>query len=448
MKRLNIAIVSTLMFCACGGSDFTVPVECYKLDNGLKVVLAEDDTAPIVTVAVYYNIGFRNEPKDRTGFAHLFEHLMFQGSQNYAKGEFDKLTEGYGGFNNGSTRFDFTNYYEVVASHALEPVLFAEADRMGRLAVTEQNLSNQRDVVKNEVMTNVLNRPYGGFPWLEMPQRANQNWYNNHNFYGEFQHLDSANLGDVEEFYKTFYAPNNAVLVITGDFDESSARTWIRKYFEDIPSSALPPRPDLTEPRQEKAREFSRTDELINRPALGFSYHMPERRSPQYYAMAVIDQILLQGEDSRLSREVVKKHGMSGSVAGGINLLGHMFNYNGPMLWTVYLFHDEETGTDSILSVVDTQIAELQSTLVPKEEFERALTKWRSAYYGVLDYQYGVGRADLLACFALFDDDPDLINTIEEEMLKVTPQLIRETASAYLRTSNRTVVKVLPPEKK
>ena len=156
---------------------------------------------------MYYNIGFRIEPKDRTGFAHLFEHMMFQGSQNLGKMEFIRLVESNGGLLNGSTRFDFTNYFQVVPSHVLETVLWAEADRMRGLAIDADNLKNQQEVVKNEVKVNVLNQPYGGFPWIDLPMAANENWYNAHNFYGDLEDLDAATLEDVRSFFKTFYAP-------------------------------------------------------------------------------------------------------------------------------------------------------------------------------------------------------------------------------------------------
>jgi len=221
-------------------STFQIPVEFRKLPNGLKVVLSRDTTAPVAVVAVYYNIGFRIEPKDRTGFAHLFEHMMFQGSQNLGKMEFIKLVQSNGGILNGSTRFDFTNYFEVVPAHALETALWAEADRMKGLAINADNLKNQQEVVKNEVRVNVLNRPYGGFPWLDLPQYANANWYNAHNFYGDLKDLDAATLEDVSQFFKTFYAPNNAALVVVGDFDPAATNAWIDKYFSAIPASKLP----------------------------------------------------------------------------------------------------------------------------------------------------------------------------------------------------------------
>ena len=217
-----------------------VPVEYYKLPNGLKVVLSRDTTTPTVAVAVYYNIGFRNEPKDRTGFAHLFEHMMFQGSGNLGKMQFIRLVESNGGLLNGSTRFDFTNYFQVIPSHVLETVLWAEADRMRGLDIGPDNLKNQQEVVKSEVRVNVLNQPYGGFPWIDLPMAANENWYNAHNFYGDLEHLDAATVADVQQFFKTYYAPNNAVLVLSGDFDSAQARAWIDKYFAGIPATKLP----------------------------------------------------------------------------------------------------------------------------------------------------------------------------------------------------------------
>src|SRR6476661_7560057 len=202
----------------------TIPVEYHKLDNGLKVVLSRDTSSPIAVVGVYYNIGFRIEPKDRTGFAHLFEHMMFQGSEHLGKNAFNGLVQANGGILNGSTRFDFTNYFQVVPSHTVETMLWAEADRMRGLMIDTSNLKNQQEVVKNEVKVNVLNQPYGGFPWIDLPMAANQNWYNAHNFYGDLEHLDAATLDDVRTFFKTYYAPNNAALVVTGDFEATQAK--------------------------------------------------------------------------------------------------------------------------------------------------------------------------------------------------------------------------------
>ena len=425
-------------------SSLDVPVEFYRLDNGLRVVLSRDTSMPTVTVGVYYHIGFRIEPKGRTGFAHLFEHMMFQGSTNLGKMEFIRLIEGNGGIVNGSTRFDYTNYFQLVPAHTLETVLWAEADRMRGLAVTQENLVNQQGVVKNEVKVNVLNRPYGGFPWLVMPQHANENWYNAHNFYGDLADLDAATLEDVQAFFDTFYAPNNAVLVVAGDFDEAETREWIERYFGGIPARPQPARPDISEPRQEAEKRHRYVDPLAPRPALAVAWHVPQRGTPEHFAMGLIDQLLLQGEDSALWRRLVAERGYAGSVGGGINLLGNMFTYDGPMLWMLSLIHDASTPSSEILADIDAEITRLQDTPVAQADLDRALTKIRTGLYDMVGSSTRIGLVELLASFALFDEDPARINRIEEGFRAVTPELIQQVAREYLRSSNRTVLEVEP----
>ncbi|WP_339705706.1 pitrilysin family protein [uncultured Kriegella sp.] len=424
-------------------AQFKVPVEYYKLDNGLKVILSQDKTSPTAIVAVYYNIGFRIEPKERTGFAHLFEHMMFQGSKNLGKMEFVKLVQQNGGVLNGSTRFDFTNYFEIVPSHKLETMLWAEADRMRGLEITQDNLTNQQGVVKNEVKVNVLNQPYGGFPWLDMPQYANSNWYNAHNFYGDLEDLDAANLEDVASFFKTYYSPNNAALSVVGNFETEETKAWIQKYFGDIPSTKLPPQPDITEPKQEKEKAFVKNDSLANKPAIALAYHMPERNSPEYYAMGLLDQILIQGDNSLLAQKLEKDKGYTSSVSGGINYLGNMFNYKGPMLWMYNLTYDTETSRDDILGAIDEVMTNLK-TNITQETIDKAIIKIRSKLYDDLGGTFGLGRADLLCSFALFDDNPERINTLEDEFKKITPEIVKKTIDAYLVATNRTILTVNP----
>jgi zinc protease len=426
----------------------TVAIDYHKLDNGLKVVLSRDPSSPTAVVGVYYNIGFRIEPKDRTGFAHLFEHMMFQGSQHLGKNEFIGLVESNGGMLNGSTRFDFTNYFEIVPSHTVETMLWGEADRMRGLNITQENLTNQQGVVKNEVKVNVLNQPYGGFPWLDLPQVANTNWYNAHNFYGDLEHLDAATLADVQQFFKTYYAPNNAVLVVTGDIDTAQTLAWVKKYFAGIPSSKLPPQPDITEPRQEKEKRTNREDPLANRPALAVGYHHPPRDTPEFYAMGLIDQLLVQGEDSRLYDSLVQKRGLTGSVDGGANPgLGSMFDIKGPTLWTISMIHDSSKPADEIIKAIDEEITRLQNTPVTKEELALAMVKRRSALFAEQEQLVRFGRANLLAAYALFDDDPGKINRLEAEFAKVTPELIQKTAREWLRPTNRTILTITPKAK-
>src|SRR6516162_2067857 len=349
---------------AQGSEEFHRAVQYYKLPNGLRVVLSPDHTAPTVCVGVYYRIGFRIEPRDRTGFAHLFEHMMFQGSKNLGKMEFIRLVQANGGILNGSTRFDFTNYFEVVPSNKLETMLWAEADRMSGLAVNEENLKNQQGVVGNEVKVNVLNAPYGGFPWIDLPMAANSNWYNAHNFYGDLTDIEAAKLDEVKKFFDTYYAPNNAVLAIVGDFEAADAKKLVEKYFGGIPSSQLPPLPDLSEPKQEKEKIVTKPDPLAPRPALAVGYHMPDRNTPEYYAMGLIEQMLIEGDDALMRKELVLKRGLTDSVEGGINLLGNMFNYQGPMLMVAEVRYDPTTKPETVIEAMDASIEPLRTKLV------------------------------------------------------------------------------------
>jgi zinc protease len=256
-------------------SRFRVPVEYFTLPNGLKVVVSEDRTSPVVLVEVMYKIGFRVEPKGRTGFAHLFEHMMFQGSGQVKKMEHVSLMQQAGGTVNGSTRFDYTNYYQALPSNALELALWLEADRMRSLDVSAENLKNQQNVVSEEVRVNVLNQPHAAFEWLDIWQRANTNWFNAHNFYGDLADLEAATLDDVRSFFKTYYAPNNAVLVVVGDTTPAEVRTLAEKHFGSIPRQDLPPAPTTSEPPQKEPKRFEREDKLARTPALALAWHLP-----------------------------------------------------------------------------------------------------------------------------------------------------------------------------
>ena len=427
--------------------EFHVPVEYYKLPNGLRVVLSPDHTAPIVCVGVYYRIGFRIEPRDRTGFAHLFEHMMFQGSKSLGKMEFIRLVQANGGILNGSTRFDFTNYFEVVPSNKLETMLWAEADRMSGLAVTEENLKNQQGVVGNEVKVNVLNAPYGGFPWIDLPMAANANWYNAHNFYGDLTDIEAAKLDEVKKFFETYYAPNNAVLTIVGDFDAAPAKSLVEKYFGAIKPAQLPPPPDLAEPRQEQEKRVTKKDPLAPRPAIALGYHMPERNTPEYYAMGLIEQMLAEGDDGLLHQELVEKRGLTDNVNGAINQLGNPFNYKGPMLLTIDLRYDPTTKSETVLEAIDTTIEPLRTKPVDSASLDRARVKLRSSLYDTMGQFGGFGLMDLLSSFALFDDDPARVNTLVAQFNKVTPELLQKTAQDYLRPTNRTIIELQPVAK-
>ena len=425
-----------------------IDTQYYTLANGLKVVLSRDPLVPTATVGVYYGIGFRIEPRNRTGFAHLFEHLMFQGSKHAPKGEFDKIIAGNGGVNNGSTRFDFTNYYEVVPSNALESVLWVEGDRMHGLDLTPDALKNPQGVVRNEVKDNVLNQPDGGWPWLDLPQRANVNWYNAHNFYGDLTEIEAATLGDAQQFFLRYYRPNNAVLVVAGDIDYDATKAMIERYFGNIPKGPPIKLPSLAEPRQTKAKFKIKPDPLAPKPAYSVAWHMPPRDTPQWYAMGLLDQIVGQGQDSRLYNKLVRQTGIASGVQSGINIgLGNMYNYRGPMLWTIGFIHDPSKSRAEVEKAVDSVIEDIRTKPVSADELERARTKIRSSLYNLADPSTRFGLIDLLAVGAMWENDPQWVNRLESGFDKVTPALILATAKEYLRPTNRSVLLIQPAPK-
>jgi len=430
-----------------------IPVESKTLGNGLRVVISPDRTAPVVTVGVYYNIGFRLEPRGRSGFAHLFEHMMFQGSEHAGKMVHIRLVNSSGGVLNGSTRYDVTNYFESVPSNALDRMLWLEADRMRSLRVDDENLRNQRDVVKEEVRMNVFNQPYGGFPWLDLPPIANRNWANAHNFYGDFQDLDAATLGDVQTFFRTYYTPRNAVLVLIGDVDPAAGFALAEKHFSGIPAGSPPPSADVSEPPQTAERRGEVSEKLGTLPAMAIGYHVPPRRSPDWYALALADRALHEGRAGRLYRALVLERQMALETAGGIHYpMGDLFDYNGPMQMVTRIMYKPEFSQDKVIAVFDEVVGQLRERPLPAAELEQLKVKMRSDYYSTLEGGLGshvprFGLMHYLACFTLFDGDPGLINSALDGFLRVTPEEVHAAAGRTLRSENRSIVLRLPAAK-
>jgi zinc protease len=426
-----------------------IPLETATLGNGLRVVVAPDATAPMVTVGVYYKIGFRLEPQGRSGFAHLFEHMMFQGSENAPKMQHIKLINSSGGVLNGSTMYDVTNYYQAVPSNALERVLWLEADRMRALKVDDENLRNQRDVVKEEVRVNVMNQPYGGFPWLDMPPVAFRNWANAHNFYGDFGDLDAASLVDVQKFFRTYYLPNNAVLLLLGDVNSKEGLALAEKYFAGIPAGATPPFADSSEPPQTEERRGQVVEKFGTLPAMAIAYVLPKRHSAEWYAMALLDQALHGGRAGRIHRELVLEKQMAVEADGGVD---DLFGYNGPAQMTTRILHKPEYTAEQTLETFDAAIRDVREKGIAADELEEIKVKWRSDYYSTLEggrggYMPRYGLMHLLACFTLFDNEPQLVNTILDGFLQVNPQDVQAAARKYLQPANRAIVFRTPVNK-
>jgi predicted Zn-dependent peptidase len=427
---------------AAAASAFRIPVFYETLPNGLRVVVSEDHSAPVVLVEVMYKIGFRLEPKGRTGFAHLFEHMMFQGSAGVGKFEHVQIVNANGGVVNGSTRFDYTNYFQVMPSNALELALWLEADRMRSLEVTPENLKNQQNVVSEEVRVNVLNQPYGAFEWLSLPQRANTNWYNAHNFYGDLTDLEAATIDDVRAFFDTYYAPNNAVLVVTGDATPAEVMELARKYFGDLPSRQLPPEPDVSEPAQAAEKTFTEEDKLARTPAVAIGYHLPPRLSRDFYALSLLDPLLVGDESARWFQKLVKETQMATALIGGFNLLGNNFDMKGPMLYTVRVDYKPDRTARDVMTAMDEVLATIRTNGISSEDLTRARTAFESAFFGEMEGGVvpGFGKANLLGTFALFDNDPNRINTILQQLEKVTPSDVQGAAARWLVPTNRTSV--------
>ena len=449
MRRLLVTCLSLLMLIAnvsyANAKPLNIPVVYYKLPNGLKVVISEDHMAPVVAVGVYYNVGFRLEPKGRTGFAHLFEHMMFQGSANVKKFEHAKFVEANGGSLNGHTDFDYTNYYQTMPSNRVELGIWLESDRMRSLDISEENLKNQQAVVSEEVRVNVLNQPYQLFEWISLWENAFTNWNNSHNGYGELSEINAATIEDVRNFFKTYYAPNNAVLSVVGDVDVEEVKKMVEKHFASIPSQPMPARADLSEPAQTKEKRVSQTDKLANLPALATGYHLPPQNSPDFPAMALLVQILQGGDSSRWYQRLVKEKELTLDLSGGLNYFGNEFDYTGPMIMTTRTTYKPGHTADEVLREMDAVIADITAKGVTEKEVADAKVQYRSNFYSQLESSFG--KMHLLSALALFRDNPQQINSLLTPFENVTAAQIKTAAAKYLVATNRTVIDRVPEAK-
>jgi zinc protease len=446
---LVLLLAPVLAWGQTSATAFKVPVEYFTLPNGLKVVVSEDRTAPVALVEVMYNIGFRSEPKGRTGFAHLFEHMMFQGSANVKKMEHVAIMQQAGGVVNGSTRLDYTNYFQVLPANAVELALWLEADRMRSLDVSAENLKNQQNVVSEEVRVNVLNQPHAAFEWLEIWQRANTNWANAHNFYGDLADLEAATLEDVQNFFKTYYAPNNAVLVVVGDVNAAEIRTMAEKHFGNIPRQPLPKPIDDTEPPQKEEKRFTREDKLARTPALAVAWHLPPRMTKDFFALSVLDPLIVGDESSRLYQRLVRQDRLAISAIGAFNFLGNNWDVRGPMLFTLRVDYLNDKSADQVLNAIESVLAEVREKGITPAELEQAKTALRSSFLEEMEggFMPRFGRANLLGAFAIFDDDPGRINTILDELDKVTVDDVKAAAGRWFVKTNQTSIDSRPAGK-
>jgi zinc protease len=445
LKRCRFLLLVIASMTSAAAQQWKAPTTMKKLPNGLTVVVSEDHSAPTFGVCVSYGIGFRLEPEGRTGFAHLFEHMMFEGTPNAPKGVLMRAIEGGGGDLNGDTRYDYTEYIETAPLSALDPVLWIEADRMKTLDFSPKNLENQRNVVEEEVRVNVLNRPYGLFFAIDLPGKAFDTYPNAHNFYGEFKDLDAAKIADVQTFYEQYYAPNNAVLAIVGDVQPEDLFAKVDKYFAGIAARNTPPRPNVEEPPQKSERRFTETDKLAKVPALAIGYRMPPRHSPDALAGAVTGELLHNGQASQLYQALVKEKQVALSVDGGLNWpLGTPYEFNGPTLMTSFVVYPPNVAEDQLLAAYDSTVKELIDKGPSQQDLDRIVAKMRSDWYDQLEMP--ISRASALSHAVLFDGNFERVYQIPEDLAKVTPAQIRAFAAKYLVSTNRTIMNRVPAQ--
>lgn len=413
-----------------------LPLAVYTLDNGLTLVVSEDHSAPTFGISVVYHVGFRLEPRGRTGFAHLFEHMMFQGTPEAPKGTFVKAIQGGGGVLNGSTRYDYTNYIASAPVSALEPVLWLEADRMRHLDFSQENLGNQKDVVKEEIRVNVKNKPYGLFFWTDLTALAFDKWENAHDGYGSFVDLDNASLVDVEAFHNTYYSPNNAVISIVGDVDPDQVHQLVKKYFASIPSSQVPKAPDVSEALNKKERFQQSRDKHAQVPAIALGWKMPSTDSQDYFPAIVLGELLSSGDASLLHQELVKEKKLMLNISGGVNWpLGNGITNDGPTLLLLFGLYKPDNPATSSVDAIQTIVQRIADEGVEESRLQAVKTQIKSDFYTELEGF--MDRADTLGIAQLLWGDAQLVNRYPSLIDAVSREDIKRVAVKYLTVQNR-----------
>ena len=419
------------------------------LSNGLRVLVVPDPSTPVVGVAVHVDVGFRSEPEGRTGFAHLFEHLMFQGSESLEKLAHFRHVQASGGIFNGSTHQDYTDYFEVLPGAALERALFLEADRLRAPTLSEDNLRNQVDVVKEEIRLNVHNRPYGGFPWILLPSVLYDTFPNAHNGYGDFSELEQASLEDAAAFFDAFYAPGNAQLTVYGDLDSGGGvdgvLALVEKHFGDIPARPTPERPSFTEPVPGAERRQSVTDAHAPLPALAVGYRVPDPSSDVdgYLAHAMLASVLTDGEAARLQRRLVHGDGLVTDVSASNGLMGGPLDARDPDTFTITAVHPSQVEPDRVLAAVDDELDRLAAQGPTADELAGQSARWAAALHREDDR--AMYRMLGLAGRELLYGRAELAHELPGRLAALTTEDVA-AAAARLRSAGRAVLLVEPPD--
>ena len=420
---------------ALPGSAQSVQFKDYKLKNGLRVILSEDHSAPTYSIAVTYNVGSRDEKPGRTGFAHLFEHMMFQGSEKVGKGEHLAIIENNGGEVNGTTTADRTNYFATLPSNQIDLGLFLESDRMRSLVINQANLDNQRATVQEERRQRYDNAPYGK-TYETLLETVYDNFAYKHSTIGSMEDLNAATVKDVADFFKIYYAPNNAVLTMVGDFKADDVIAKVRKYFEDIPQQAPPPVPDMTEPRQTAERRKTIEDPLAQLTQIDIVFKISPGNTRDYYALDVAGVILANGQASRLYEKLVRERQILQNISA------YSQEFRGPALFQVNATLRPGVDPAEVEKAIYEELEKLKTEPVTDQELEkvRMLVKRIS----VQQLESTSGRARNLGESAVFYNDPNLVNTFLSKYEAVTKQQVQQAARTYLVQTNRTVITTVP----
>jgi predicted Zn-dependent peptidase len=413
-----------------------LPIVTATLENGLRVVMSSDRTIPTVAVAVYYDVGSRNEVRGRSGFAHLFEHMMFQGSANVGKGEHFQLVMNRGGSMNGTTNSDRTNYFETLPSNELELGLWLEADRMKSLAVTAENFENQRDVVMEERRQSYENRPYM-LSMLRINELAyGDYWPYSHSTIGDMQDLVNAPLEAVQEFFRQHYAPNNAVIAIAGDFDPDEALALVREHFGDIERRDVP----SYEPPEIQPQTAERTDTMIDPiaelPAFHVAYHIPPNRTEDHYPLELLSLVLGDGESSRLYQKLVKEREILTDISVSTD------DRRGPDLFSFWGVVASGKEGARARTVIYEELASVAQRGITERELQKAKNRVRSAF--VFGMQSNLSRAMRLAEYHMYFGDAELLRSELDRYLAVNREDVQRVAREYFEATNRTVLDVIP----
>jgi zinc protease len=434
MKKSLMALATVLALGTTANAQ-KVAFEEFDLDNGLHVVLHQDNSAPVVITSVMYHVGAKDEQPDRTGFAHFFEHLLFEGTQNIERGEWFKIVTANGGKNNANTTDDRTYYYEVFPSNNLELALWMESERLMHPVINQIGVDTQNEVVKEEKRLRVDNQPYGN-----LIKAVKQNMFKNHPYkwttIGEMEHLDAATLQEFKDFNKKFYIPNNAVLVVAGQFDKAKAKEWINKYFSAIPKGTPITRTVAEEAPITKEFKASWEDPNIQIPMLVASYRTPSMKTRDARVLDMVSSYLSDGKSSKLYKNMVDQKKMALQIGA--------FNYSQED-YSLYFIYGLPMGTNTtadMLKEIDLEIAKMQTELISENDYQKLQNKFENQYVNSNANVEGI--ADNLATYYLLYGDINLINTEIEIYRSITREEIKEVANKYLKSNQRMILDYVP----